>query len=248
MLETAGTPRSESSIAVHCPADRRVIADVPDMGASTVEESSRLLRDAQPPWEASGAAGRAAWVGRFRDWIVDNEDRLVELLRQETGKPWHEASLEITASLDILNYYAERTERFLADRTPRPHSLMGATKRLRVVHRPYPVVGVITPWNFPIAVPMLDVIPALMAGCAVLTKPSEITPLAWREMVRGWSEDVGAPPVLACVTGASAAAPQSWTTSISSSSRARRRPAGASRSGRRSGSSRAALSSAARTP
>ncbi len=77
---------------------------------------------------------------------------------------------------------------------------MAATKKLTTVYRPYPLVGVITPWNFPFAMPGLDVVPALAAGAAVLLKPSEVTPLSAVEFVRGWRE-VGAPPVLAVATG-----------------------------------------------
>src|SRR5579875_344811 len=75
-----------------------------------------------------------------------------------------------------------------------------ATKRLKVHARPYQLVGVITPWNFPLGMPLLDIPFALAAGAAVLAKPSEVTPLAWVEAVRGWAE-AGGPPVLSCVTG-----------------------------------------------
>ena len=69
-----------------------------------------------------------------------------------------------------------------------------------MVYRPYPVVGVITPWNFPFAAPCMDLVPALAAGAAVLLKPSEVTPLSAVELVRGWTE-IGAPPVFALATG-----------------------------------------------
>jgi betaine-aldehyde dehydrogenase len=190
-----------SEIVVRSPADRTVIGRVPDMSAADVAAVARELRAAQPEWERIGAAARAAWLGRFRDWILDHEDDVISRLRHETGKPWQEASLELTAGLDALNYYAERAQEFLADETPRPHNLILATKRMRVVHRPYQLVGVIMPWNFPLLVPMLDVVPALLAGCAVITKPSEVTPLAWSELVRAWREELAAPGVLACVTG-----------------------------------------------
>jgi acyl-CoA reductase-like NAD-dependent aldehyde dehydrogenase len=72
-------------------------------------------------------------------------------------------------------------------------------------YRPYQLVGQIFPWNYPLGMPMMDVPGALMAGAAVMSKPSEETPLAWREVVRGFREEIGAPPVLACVTGAGAA-------------------------------------------
>ena len=71
-----------------------------------------------------------------------------------------------------------------------------------VEYRPHPLLGLITPWNGPIANAMLDLPAAMVAGCAALTKPSEFTPLTWQEVVRGWREDLGAPPILACATGA----------------------------------------------
>jgi betaine-aldehyde dehydrogenase len=101
---------------------------------------------------------------------------------------------------DALNYYADRAHKFLAEERVRPHGLLTAAKKLTKVYRPYPVVGVITPWNFPLLIPGVDTVPALLAGAAVVIKPSEETPLCTRELVRGW-EQIGAPPVLACVTG-----------------------------------------------
>jgi acyl-CoA reductase-like NAD-dependent aldehyde dehydrogenase len=72
---------------------------------------------------------------------------------------------------------------------------------MRILRRPIPLIGIITPWNYPLGMPIMDVPGALMAGAAVLTKPSEVTPLAWAEAVRGWNEEIGAPPVLGCATG-----------------------------------------------
>ena len=100
----------------------------------------------------------------------------------------------------MLKYWAGGADKFLADTHPTPHSPLARVKKLTTVYRPYPVVGVITPWNFPFAMPGLDVIPALAAGAAVLLKPSEVTPLSAVEFVRGWTE-IGAPPVLALATG-----------------------------------------------
>ena len=75
-------------------------------------------------------------------------------------------------------------------------------KSLSVRYQPHQLVGLITPWNGPIGNPMLDLPAAMMAGCAVLTKPSEFTPLSWQECVRGWREDVGGPPILGLAQGA----------------------------------------------
>ena len=88
----------------------------------------------------------------------------------------------------------------IRDRT----DLLTASKKLTIAYRPYPVVGVICPWNIPVLVALADAVPALLAGAAVAIKPSELTPLATREIVRGWREDVGAPGVLECLTGAGA--------------------------------------------
>jgi acyl-CoA reductase-like NAD-dependent aldehyde dehydrogenase len=198
-------PPSAADIVVRCPADGRVVGRVPDMTAAQVAETAARLRAAQPEWEAIGFAGRRAWLGRFRDWLLDNEDRLHRLVQDETGKSWGDVAMgELTPAVDVLNFYAANAERFLADVHPRPHSLAGITKKMTVRYRPHPLVGVITPWNAQLSMPMLDIPAALMAGCAVLSKPSEVTPLAWAEAVRGWREDVGAPDVLACVTGAGA--------------------------------------------
>jgi betaine-aldehyde dehydrogenase len=186
---------------VHCPADGRVVGWAHDQDPAHVADAVRRLRANQPGWETLGPDQRAAWICRLRDWLLDNQERLTELLQSETGKPWAEAALELPGAIDVLNYYARHAREFVADQHPAPHGLMTATKRLIVAYRPYPVVGVITPWNFPVALPIMDVVPALLAGCAVVTKPSELTPLTWREIVRGWTLDLCAPDVLACVTG-----------------------------------------------
>jgi acyl-CoA reductase-like NAD-dependent aldehyde dehydrogenase len=198
-LRTAAEP---ANIAVVCPADGRVVGHVRHHTPDEVEAMVARLRAAQPQWQAIGAAGRAVWLGRFRDWLLDNEQRLAALVQAETGKSWGDAtSLEVPPTIDIINYFAGHAGAFLADRPARAHSIAYRSKRLATVYEPYQVVGNITPWNFPLAMPALDIVPALMAGCAVISKPSEVTPLAWAECVRGWNEDVGAPEVLLCATG-----------------------------------------------
>ncbi|GAA3188458.1 hypothetical protein GCM10020255_086210 [Rhodococcus baikonurensis] len=102
--------------------------------------------------------------------------------------------------MDLINYFGRNAEKFLHDDQPSPHGLLGWTKKLTTAYRPYPLVGVITPWNFPLAMAGLDVPPALVAGAAVLLKPSEVTPLSALELARGWAE-IGAPEVFAIATG-----------------------------------------------
>jgi acyl-CoA reductase-like NAD-dependent aldehyde dehydrogenase len=198
---TAIKPATEqSTIEVRNPADGSVVGTVPIDTPETVAAKSRELRLFQPEWEAMGAKGRKPWLLKFQGWILDNAEHIADVLQSETGKPRAEASMEAPLSADLLNYWARNAEAFLADSHPKPHSPLGKTKRLTTVHHPYPVVGLIIPWNFPFINGGLDGIPALAAGAALLLKPSEVTPLSAVEFARGWTE-IGAPPVLALTTG-----------------------------------------------
>lgn len=194
------TPPQVRTIEVRNPADGSPVGSVPVSTPDDVEARARELRLHQPEWEAMGARGRKPWLIRFQDWILDNANRIADVLQSETGKPRAEAALEAPMSADLLNYWAGNAAAFLADRRPRPHSPLGLTKRLTTVYRPHPVVGLIIPWNFPFLNAALDGVPALAAGAALLLKPSEVTPLSAVEFARGWRE-IGAPPVLALVNG-----------------------------------------------
>lgn len=192
---------ADTAVTVCSPANGRVIDSVPQMDTGAVATVIGGLRDAQRGWADLSPQARAGHLLKFRDWLLDNELRLAELLQRETGKPWAEANLEIPYVVDAINYYARTAPRLLADRSPRRHGMIAATKRQLVVQRPYPVVGVITPWNFPLGLSLLDSVPALLAGAAVVVKPSEFTPLTVAAAIQGWKE-VGGPRVLECVTGA----------------------------------------------
>src|SRR5581483_11845983 len=166
-----------------------------------VEQMAAELRAAQPEWQRLGVAGRSKWMHRWRDWFLDNEDRLGEMVQAESGKSTADAGAELPIVYEIINYYTKNAADFLAPEHPKPHSPMMATKRLEIQFHPYQLLGLITPWNGPIGNPMLDLPAAMIAGCAALCKPSEFTPLTWQECIRGWREDIGAPPILACATG-----------------------------------------------
>lgn len=198
------SPRPDSQspeLTVTCPATGDTVGTVPRHSTADVSATAARLRAAQPQWAALGADGRAKWLGKWRDWIFDHTDELLTLLQLESGKSWGDANVEILAGTQVINYWSANAERFLADESVRPSGLANIAKKLVVTYHPYELVGVITPWNYPLAMPLLDIPPALMAGCAVLSKPSEFTPLAWRRAVAGW-KDIGAPDVLDLVTGA----------------------------------------------
>lgn len=186
---------------VFSPVDGRVVELVRESSATDVRQVVAGLRSEQESWAALPVRQRVLWMQRYRDWLLDNGNRLNALLQQETGKPTAELTIELASSLSALRYYCDRAEKFLRDDTPLPSSPLTALKRLRVRHVPYSVVGVIGPWNFPIAMFLWDSIPALLAGAAVVVKPSEQTPLATAATIDGWAE-IGAPRVFAVVHGA----------------------------------------------
>jgi acyl-CoA reductase-like NAD-dependent aldehyde dehydrogenase len=190
----------QSTIEVRNPADGTVVGEVPNDSADTVAAKAGELRLFQPEWEALGPRGRKPWLLKFQDWVLDNAEHLTDVVQSETGKVRADASIEAPMTAGLLDYWARNAETFLADRHPRPHNVLMMTKRLTTVYRPYPVVGLIIPWNFPFANASLDGIAALAAGAALLLKPSEVTPLSAVEFVRGWNE-IGAPPVIALTTG-----------------------------------------------
>ena len=198
---TATGARTEADkVIVHNPANGSIVGTVPVDTPETVAAKARELRRAQPEWEAIGPRGRKRWLLAYQGWILDNADHITEVLMSEAGKSRGDASLEPVAVADAVNYWASNAAKFLADKHPKAHSPLYQVKRFTTAYRPYQLVGVITPWNFPFGMPGLDVPPALAAGAAVLLKPSEVTPLSAVEFVRGWAE-VGAPPVLGLVTG-----------------------------------------------
>lgn len=169
-------------------------------GPADVARKVHDLRAAQTHWARLPARERVRWLDRFRDWMLDHRALLGESVQRESGKVTHEAWSEIIVVADLINHLGRVAPAALRDDTPAPHGLLGLSKRLRVQQVPVGVVGVISPWNFPLALALVDVVPALLAGCAVLVKPSEVTPLSVMRAVEGWRE-IGAPPVLVCVLG-----------------------------------------------
>lgn len=199
-VEPQAVEPQADTITVRNPANGSVVGTVPIADAETVAAKARELRLFQQEWEAIGPRGRKKWMMRWQDWVLDNADRLTEVLMSETGKSHGDAALEPITIADSIKYWAGHAEEFLADRHPKAHSPLFKVKKLTTVYRPYPLVGMIEPWNFPLAMLALDLVPALAAGAAVLLKPSEVTPLSAVELVRGWNE-AGAPPVLGLVNG-----------------------------------------------
>ena len=197
----ATAPTGAETFDVLRPVDGSVIDARPIDPPARVAATVARVRAAQPAWETIGFAGRRRWLEELRDWILANQDRLDDLMQEETGKVRADATLEAFYCLDAINFWAEQAPKLLADEIVTPHNPVLRTKRHKIVYRPFGVVGIISPWNFPLILSLGDALPALMAGNAVVIKPSELTPLTLMEIVRGWREEVGAPDVLAVVNG-----------------------------------------------
>jgi betaine-aldehyde dehydrogenase len=192
---------SEERIEVRNPATGELIEAIPVDPPQRVAATVERVRAAQAEWEAIGIEGRYHWLGKLRDWILDNRERILDTMQRETGKVRADASNEPAYLADIINFYGTRAAEFIGEESVRPHSPLLAGKKLRVQYRPHPVVGIISPWNFPLILALGDAIPALQAGAAVVIKPSEFTPLGLAEVVRAWKEEVRGPDVLDCVQG-----------------------------------------------
>ncbi len=201
-IDTSGpeVAATEREIVVRSPGNGAPVGTVANLDREAIKKIAADLRQAQPAWEELGPKRRAEWLLRWSDWILDNQERLLRLVQLEGGKSWGDASIEALAATQAIKYFANNAAAFMADKKPRTSGLPNKVKRLRIRYRPYQLVGVVSPWNYPLAMPMLDIPAALAAGCAVLSKPSEVTPLAWQAAVEGWKE-IGAPPVLGCATG-----------------------------------------------
>jgi acyl-CoA reductase-like NAD-dependent aldehyde dehydrogenase len=183
------------------PATGEKIASVAIDSPQSVAETVARVRANQSQWEALGIEGRYRWLGVLRDWLLDNTDRVLDTMQAETGKVRADASIEPIYLADLINFYGAKASEFIGEEAIRPHSPLLATKKLRVQYRPHPVVGIISPWNFPLVLALGDAIAALQAGAAVVIKPSEFTPLGLTEVVEAWKEEIGGPDIFDCVQG-----------------------------------------------
>ncbi len=177
---------SRSTIPVENPATGEIIAEVQKVEAGQIEGMVAAARAAQPAWEALGYEGRARVMHAARSWLMENRDRMRRTIVEETGKTPEDAQLaEVFMVADSLSFWAKKAPKYLADERVRSHSPFLLGKKLFVRYRPMGVVGVIGPWNYPLLNCFGDSIAALMAGNAVVLKPSEVTPLSNMLMAEG---------------------------------------------------------------
>jgi len=166
--------KSGKSFKVTNPATGEILAHVADMGLLATRDAIAEAADTMGPWAARTAKERAVILHKWHDLIMDNQDDLAVLMSEEQGKPLAESRGEIAYGASYIDWYAEEARRIYGDIMPSP----AADKRVLVLKQPIGVVAAITPWNFPNAMIARKVAPALAAGCSVIVKPSEETPLS----------------------------------------------------------------------
>ena len=165
---------SGKKLDVSNPASGEVLATVPDMGASETQQAIDAAEQALPAWRALTAAERGRILRRWYELMMQHQDDLARIMTLEQGKPLAEARGEIAYAASFLEWFAEEGKRAYGEVIPSP----AKNRRLLVLRQPVGVCAAITPWNFPSAMITRKVGPALAAGCTIVVKPSELTPLS----------------------------------------------------------------------
>ena len=164
---------SGRTFPVRNPATGEELAVVPDAGPRDAAQAIEAAHRAFPEWSGMAAPERGKLLFKARDLILEQKEALAHILTSEQGKPLAESRGEIEYSAGFVTWFAEEGKRVYGETIP----ASVAHKRLLVIKQPVGVVAAITPWNFPAAMVMRKIAPALAAGCTVVLKPAEQTPL-----------------------------------------------------------------------
>ena len=201
LLELASD--SGETFPVDNPATGETIAQVPRMGAAETRRAIARAEEALPKWRSMLAKDRARILRRWADLMLENEEGLARLLTTEQGKPLAESRTEIAYAASFYEWFGEEGKRVYGDTIP----TYAADRRIVVTKDPIGVTAGITPWNFPAAMPTRKSAPALAAGCTMVLKPAEQTPLSALAIAQLGLE-AGLPEgVFQIVTGAAEDAP-----------------------------------------
>jgi len=166
--------RSGKTFTVYDPYDRSPLASVPDLAEVDMEQAVSAAKAAFGPWSALTGFDRGSILERWYRLVLEHADDLAKLLTAEQGKPLAEALAEVRYGASFIAWFAGEAPRVYGDLIPSPD----AGKRFSVLRQPVGVVAAITPWNFPNAMITRKIAPALAAGCTVVVKPAEDTPLS----------------------------------------------------------------------
>ncbi|MFP6562750.1 NAD-dependent succinate-semialdehyde dehydrogenase [Paraburkholderia sp. B3] len=188
-----------ATLDVHNPSTGEWLARVPNMGAGEARAAIEAAHRAFPAWRALTAKERARLLRTWFDLVMGNQTELATLMTREQGKPLAEAKGEIAYAASFIEWFAEQAKRIDGDVIPSPNP----DQRLVVTREPVGVCAAITPWNFPAAMITRKAAPALAAGCTIVIKPANETPLSAFALA-ALAEQAGIPPgVINVVTGKS---------------------------------------------
>jgi succinate-semialdehyde dehydrogenase / glutarate-semialdehyde dehydrogenase len=165
----AGTSR----FAVHDPSDGAKLAEVANLGVKEAEQAIAAANAAWPAWRNKTAKERSIVLRKWYDLLMANQEDLGRIMTAEQGKPFPEAKGEVAYGASFVEWFAEEAKRVNGETLPQ----FDNNRRLMVIRQPIGVCAAITPWNFPLAMITRKVAPALAAGCPVVIKPAELTPL-----------------------------------------------------------------------
>jgi succinate-semialdehyde dehydrogenase/glutarate-semialdehyde dehydrogenase len=194
---------SGETFPVDNPATGETIAQVPRMGVAETRRAIARAEEALPKWRSMLAKDRARILRRWSDLMMENQESLARLLTTEQGKPLAESRTEIAYAASFYEWFGEEGKRVYGDTIP----TYAADRRIVVTKDPIGVTVGITPWNFPAAMPTRKSAPALAAGCTMVLKPAEHTPLSALAVAQLGLE-AGLPEgVFQIVTGAAEDAP-----------------------------------------
>ena len=155
------------------PATGHKLADVANLGPADAEAAIAAANAAWPAWRAKTAKERSIIMRKWFDLLMANQEDLARIMTAEQGKPFPEAKGEIAYGASFVEWFAEEAKRVNGETLPQ----FDNNRRLMVLKQPIGVCAAITPWNFPLAMITRKVAPALAAGCPVVIKPAELTPL-----------------------------------------------------------------------
>jgi succinate-semialdehyde dehydrogenase/glutarate-semialdehyde dehydrogenase len=162
-----------SRFDVHDPSNGNKLADVANLGPADAQAAIAAANAAWPAWRSKTGKERSIILRKWFDLLMANQDDLGRLMTAEQGKPFAEARGEVAYGASFVEWYAEEAKRVNGETlTPFDNN-----RRLMVIRQPIGVCAAITPWNFPLAMITRKVAPALAAGCPVVIKPAELTPL-----------------------------------------------------------------------
>jgi acyl-CoA reductase-like NAD-dependent aldehyde dehydrogenase len=167
---------STETMQVFEPATEQVLAELPRAGAEDADEAIARAKAAFPAWRAVSPGDRAKLLRRLAREIEGSVEELAQLEARNVGKPISDARGEVGSVVEVFDYYAGAPERLLGDTIP----VAGGVDM--TFREPLGVVGLITPWNFPLPIACWKVAPALAAGNTIVLKPAELTPLTALEL------------------------------------------------------------------